>query len=72
MECIVGTESEHEKFIVQDTIKLQSNGVNKDGEFLFGLDLKPPLAGLQFYKLRMYPSHPLLSHPFETGRIIWL
>ena len=72
LQCLVGTESDHEKFIVQDTIKLKSSGVNKEGEVLFELDLEPPLAGLQFYKLRLYPSHPLLSHPFETGHIIWL
>jgi starch phosphorylase len=47
-------------------------GINTDGEALFKLDLVPPFSGLQFYKLRMYPSHPLQSHPFETGRILWL
>jgi len=39
---------------------------------LFSINLEPPLSGLQFYKLRLYPSHPLLAHRFETGRIIWL
>ena len=72
VQCLVGTESEHEKFIVHETIQLESSGVNKNGEVLFKLDLEPPLAGLQFYKLRLYPSHTLLSHPFETGHIIWL
>ncbi len=72
LECLVGTESAHEKFIVHNKIQLQSSGANKEGEALFELDLEPPLTGLQFYKLRLYPSHPLLSHPFETGRIIWL
>ena len=72
LQCLVGTESEHEKFILHDTIQLKSSGVSKDGSALFELDLEPPLAGLQFYKLRLYPSHPLLSHPFETGHIIWL
>ena len=72
VECIVGTESEHEKFIVHETIQLKSTGTGKDGMILFELNLEPPLAGLQFYKLRVYPSHPLLSHRFETGHIIWL
>ena len=72
LECLVGTESAHEKFIVHDKMQLQSTGTNKEGEALFELNLEPPLTGLQFYKLRLYPNHPLLSHPFETGRIIWL
>ena len=72
LECLIGTESAHEEFIVHNKVKFESSGVNKDGEDLFELDLEPPLTGLQFYKLRLYPNHPLLSHPFETGRIIWL
>jgi starch phosphorylase len=72
LQCLVGTESDHEKFLLHDTIQVESSGVNKEGEVLFELDLEPPLAGLQFYKLRLYPSHPLLSHPFETGHVIWL
>jgi starch phosphorylase len=72
LECLVGTESEHDKFVVHSTIQLKSSGTSEDGLALFELNLEPPLAGLQFYKLRIYPSHPLLSHPFETGHIIWL
>ena len=72
LECLVGTESEHDKFIVHSTLQLKSTGTSETGMALFELNLEPPLAGLQFYKLRLYPSHPLLSHPFETGHIIWL
>jgi len=72
LECLVGTEAEHDKFIVHSTLQLKSTGTSETGMALFELNLEPPLAGLQFYKLRLYPSHPLLSHPFETGHIIWL
>ena len=72
LECLVGTESEHDKFIVHSALQLKSTGTSESGMALFELNLEPPLAGLQFYKLRLYPSHPLLSHPFETGHIIWL
>ena len=72
LECLVGTEAEHDKFIVHSTLQLKSTGTSDTGMALFELNLEPPLAGLQFYKLRLYPSHPLLSHPFETGHIIWL
>jgi starch phosphorylase len=72
LECIIGTESRHNKFVECEHVLLQPAGTTNDGEALFSIDLSPPLSGLQFYKLRLYPSHPLLSHPFETGHIIWL
>ena len=72
LECIIGTEAEHETFQEREHVRLTPRGQSRDGQALFGIDLVPALPGLQFYKLRMYPSHPLLSHPFETGHIIWL
>jgi starch phosphorylase len=72
LECIIGTSSDHSSFVEREHIKLMHAGKTGNGEAVFSIDLSPPLSGLQFYKLRLYPSHPLLSHPFETGRIIWL
>ena len=72
LECIIGTESRHNKFVECEHVLLQPAGTTDNGEALFSHDLSPPLSGLQFYKLRLYPSNPLLSHPFETGHIIWL
>ena len=72
LECIIGTESRHNQFVECEHVLLQSAGTTDNGEALFSHDLSPPLSGLQFYKLRLYPSNPLLSHPFETGHIIWL
>ena len=72
LECIIGTESRHNKFVECEHVLLQPAGTTNDGEALFSIDLSPPLSGLQFYKLRLYPSNSLLSHPFETGHIIWL
>lgn len=72
LECIIGTNTEHDTFVEREHIRLQPAGTTSDGETVFSIDLSPPLSGLQFYKLRLYPSHPLLSHPFETGHIVWL
>ena len=72
LECIIGTEAEHETFQEREHVRLTPRRHNSEGHALFGIDLVPPLSGLQFYKPRMHPSHPLLSHPFETGHIIWL
>jgi len=27
---------------------------------------------LQYYKVRLFPFHPALSHRFESGYMIWL
>ena len=72
LECIIGTESRHNEFVECERVLLTPAGTTNTGEAVFSIDLSPPLSGLQFYKLRLYPSHPLLSHPFETGHIIWL
>ncbi|MGM0632066.1 MAG: alpha-glucan family phosphorylase [Pseudomonadota bacterium] len=38
----------------------------------FELDVETPDNGLYGMRFRLYPSHELLSHPFETGRMLWL
>jgi starch phosphorylase len=34
--------------------------------------MDPEIAGLQYYKLRMYPHHQAMAHPFELGCMIWI
>lgn len=41
-------------------------------EQLFTLDLQPELCGQLDYRVRIYPSNALLTHPFETGLMTWL
>jgi starch phosphorylase len=72
VECVVGTEDAHGEFQVDACFTLDAKAQQTGDETLFQLELEPPLPGLQFYKLRMYPWHKLLSHPFETGCMIWL
>jgi starch phosphorylase len=72
VECLVGTESEEHEFVVSDRFILEPAGVKENGEIVFQKDVQPTLPGLQYYKLRMYPHHRLLSHPFETGFMVWL
>ena len=40
-------------------------------ETRFVLDLKPDLCGRLDYRIRAYPTHPLLTHPFELGLMRW-
>lgn len=71
VECIVGLENEHREFTVHSTHALKPDG--KEGaETFFAMDLSPSLPGLQYYRIRAYPHHKLLSHPFETGCMLWL
>jgi len=72
LECVIGTENEHGVFTEHKRVPFEPAGSTDRGEAVFELNLAPPLAGLQFYKLRIYPYHRLLSHRFETGRMIWL
>jgi starch phosphorylase len=49
-----------------------SQGVDATGEHRFSLNLVPELCGKMEYRVRMYPRHELLTHPFELGLMIWV
>ncbi|MCG6975529.1 MAG: alpha-glucan family phosphorylase [Acidiferrobacterales bacterium] len=72
VECLVGTESEMDEMIVDSTYAFEPTGKNEQGEDIFELDLLPRLAGLQYFQIRMHPMNENLSHPLETGRLIWI
>jgi starch phosphorylase len=44
----------------------------ESGEHLYALEFEPELSGRIEYRLRAYPEHELLAHPFETGLMTWL
>lgn len=72
VECIVGDQIKGDELTAHEHFELKAAGKNEEGETLFNLDLKPGLAGFQYYKLRMYPSHELFTHRFEIGYMLWL
>jgi starch phosphorylase len=72
LECLVGTADSASDFSFDNRYFFDAVRELENGETLFELKLSPELAGLQFYKVRMYPWHELLSHPFEMGFMIWL
>jgi starch phosphorylase len=45
---------------------------NSDGEVTYILDLAPEICGKLEYRIRAYPTHPALSHPFEMGLMKWI
>jgi starch phosphorylase len=41
-------------------------------EHRFVLELAPELCGKLDYRIRAYPCHELLTHPFELGLMLWV
>jgi starch phosphorylase len=72
MECLVGSPSEANDFVVHSSHLFHPVEAGHGDETLYRLDLQPPLSGLQYYKIRIYPSHPMLSHRFEMGCMLWI
>ena len=56
----------------QHCFRLARQGQNADGEDIYSLDLTPDICGKIEYRIRIYPHHELLSHPFEMGMMVWL
>jgi starch phosphorylase len=47
-------------------------GKDENGNQLYVLDLAPELCGKLHYRIRAFPHHPALSHPFELGLMKWI
>jgi starch phosphorylase len=43
-----------------------------NGEHRYVLRLAPDLCGKLEYRIRAYPYHPLLTHRFEVGLLVWI
>jgi glycogen phosphorylase len=41
-------------------------------EQIYCLDLVPPIEGVLELRVRAYPNHAGLAHPFSTGHMVWL
>lgn len=72
VECLVGKVDLNNKYQVQHTYTLSPTETNGQGEEIFKLDMELESSGLVHFEVRMYPHHPLLSHPFELGLMIWV
>jgi glycogen phosphorylase len=47
-------------------------GPEAGGEHRYAIELKPEMCGKLGYRIRAYPQHPLMTHPFETGLMLWV
>jgi hypothetical protein len=68
VECVIG-RCTPDGFTPETIVPLQASPV-ENGHGRYRLDTEP-LAGLQQLRLRAYPFHPDLAHPFEMGSMIW-
>ncbi len=57
---------------VRHTHELLPTGDMGQGEWRYAVQLKPGLAGRLDYRIRIYPRHEFLTHPFETGLCAWV
>lgn len=53
-------------------LRLEYRGPGEHGDSLFALDFTPDVCGKLDYRMRVYPHHELLTHPFEMGMMLWL
>jgi starch phosphorylase len=72
IECIMSDEKKDELFDNYQIYKFEFEEQDSSGNSIFSLDLDPDASGVQYLRIRMYPYHKNLSHPFETGKTIWL
>lgn len=58
----------------QDTCyRFEADGTQTEqGEQRYALELTPEMCGKLEYRIRIYPHHELLAHPFELGMMRWL
>ncbi|HHH43633.1 MAG TPA: alpha-glucan family phosphorylase [Gammaproteobacteria bacterium] len=77
VECVISARNGRDELVPAASVLLQADGDGAQEETLYRADLCNPLPcdgfnGLQHYQIRLYPSHPLLSHRFACGLMLWL
>jgi starch phosphorylase len=71
LECLFGRAASAGDIEVGQVAELVAG--ESEGDYTeFQIELAPELAGLQYYKMRMYPYHEAMSHRFELGCMIWI
>ncbi len=71
VEVLMGRASKHGQDRDLQAIQMKPDGWQGQ-ECLFSLELTPEMCGKLLYRVRVYPYHDLLTHPFETGLMVWL
>ncbi|MCH9827060.1 MAG: alpha-glucan family phosphorylase [Gammaproteobacteria bacterium] len=69
VECVIGRLDGSQRFLPKSSLMMTAQA--EGDRYVYAIDLEP-LAGLQHYRLRAYPSHSALAHRFGMGLMIWL
>jgi starch phosphorylase len=72
VECLFGYGQRQDESTFKVKKYLSCVETRDDGTSIYALDEGVEYSGQQCYVIRVYPFHPLLSHPFETGFMKWL
>jgi starch phosphorylase len=73
VEILIGYNTKSDHLISARHYRFESTGrVNEAGEHVFVTELQPEQCGNLEYRIRVYPFHELLTHPFELGMMRWL
>lgn len=75
VECQMGRLEDQEgrqAFNLNARYVLEPEGAPVDDWQVYSLEITPSQPGLQHYRLRLYPYHPALAHPYEMGYMCWL
>ena len=72
VECVMSDVDTQDMFEKYNTYKFSADGPMLSKEQTFKLVLSPEVSGIQYMKIRMYPYHEHLCHPFELGCMAWV
>jgi starch phosphorylase len=72
VELLLSREPREAAAPLVHTHELSHAGAQEPGEQRFSVELKPGLCGRLDYRIRLYPRHELLTHPFELGLMTWV
>jgi starch phosphorylase len=73
VELQLGRHTDLEKLRENHRYRFEWEGVmTEEGEHRFVLQVTPEMCGKLEYRIRVYPWHELLTHPFEMGMMQWL
>ncbi len=73
VELLLGLFTKREKLRHTQRYRFEATGrMTETGETVFALEIQPEKCGKLEYRIRAYPYHEMLTHPFEMGMMRWL
>jgi starch phosphorylase len=73
VEMLLGLFTKREKLQHSRRYRFEATDtMTEAGETVFALEIQPEKCGKLEYRVRAYPCHEMLTHPFELGMMRWL